>query len=121
VGAKYFSGVLDGAPVLLCAGDDLPRIGNNSVAVTTVEAIEFFDAIQIGQLMPVHNYISISLYSPYPVQAKTDVLIDSDRQIEKGQGNDHGVNKRGGQDIPKGGAFQPGQNGNFQFAMSIFN
>ena len=55
VGADRMAGMLDGAPILLCAPADLSDVTDQSVGVGAVGAVQFLQGIEVCEMMPVEN------------------------------------------------------------------
>lgn len=87
----------DWTPVLLTTGKDLACIGENSVCITTVAAVNFLDGIQIDQFMTIIDKVIAPLHAGYAVGAKTDLLIEGKCQVNHNQWHNHAVYDRRGQ------------------------
>ena len=55
MGAANLRGVADGAPILLRPPKDLPRVGENTVPIAAIDAVELFDGVQIAQPMTIKD------------------------------------------------------------------
>ena len=62
-------------PVLLGSASYLAYILNHAINVTAVNAIKFFNRIQVGQVMAVDQHEIITFYQGNAINAKTDLLI----------------------------------------------
>src|SRR5579872_4110082 len=69
------SGMLDGAPILLGPGGDLTHIGEESIRVRAVQAVDPFDSIQIGELVSIEDQIVASAYPADAIDRETYDLI----------------------------------------------
>ena len=93
----YAAGVLNWAPVLLGSAGDFARIGKNAVAVTAVNAVNFFDRIEISKMVTVDCNVKASFDARNTVGPETDVLVDCYAQVEQSDRGDHTVDERGDQ------------------------
>ena len=75
--------VFDGAPVFFGQTNDFPAIGDQSIAIRTVGAIDLFEPIQISQMISVIDKICRSLDTGNPTQGKANPLIDRDKDIHQ--------------------------------------
>jgi hypothetical protein len=73
---------------------DLPGIGDGPVGITTVDAIELLDRVQLRQMIAVDHEIVSTAQPRNAVNAETQILIQGDRQIENNQRDDHTVDNR---------------------------
>ncbi|GEM_PF-6957858 len=55
MGVTNASCMFDRAPELFGTGCDFPRIGDDAVGITAEHAIEFFDNIQVGEVLAVND------------------------------------------------------------------
>src|SRR5690606_25073831 len=99
MGAFYFAGVLDGAPVLFRQGANFPRIGKQPVAITAIQAIDLLHQVQVAQMAMVKHNIVRAFHERDTVEAKRCRRVDQQAQIQDEHGNDHPVNKGGRQYI----------------------
>ena len=79
------SGVLDRAPERLCPGGYFQSIGEKAVTVTAIDAVQFLDQIEIDEMVPVYDEVVAAHHPLDTVEGKTDMLIDSQKQVEYGQ------------------------------------
>ena len=82
MGPEYFAAMFDGAPVLFGAGCYFSCIGNYAICVTAKDAIEFFDEIQVGQVVAIDYDIFGSRNPRHPIKPKTNGLVNSDKCIQ---------------------------------------
>jgi len=67
VDIRHFARMLDWAPVLFRSRGDFPGVINHTDAITAVNTIEFFYAIELGELMAVDNNKIRTLHTGYAV------------------------------------------------------
>lgn len=73
----------DAAPVFLGSAGDLFHIAKDAVSIAAVHAAQFFQAIEISQLIAIPDQdIFRALYPIDPVYRETDELIESACQIK---------------------------------------
>ena len=92
-------GMLDRTPILLSAGTDFPDVGNKSVGVGTVEAVEFLNDVQVGELLAVVHQIVGALHLGNSIHGEAGRLVEGYEQIQEEKGYETGIDDRGGQDI----------------------
>ena len=99
----HLSGMFYWTPVLFCPGNHFPRVGHYSVPVSAIKTIQFFNTIEVDELMSVHDNIVGPFDPPNAIKAETDMLVHRYGEIKECDGNYHPVNKRRGQNIPESG------------------
>ena len=57
VSPNHAPGVLDRTPILLGAPGDLANVGNQSVGIRAVGAVELFERVQVGNVMAIEYQI----------------------------------------------------------------
>ena len=77
------SGVLDRAPILLRACGNFLDVGDQSVKVTAIAAVEFFNKIQIIQILRIEYDIVFALDFRDAVNRKAGGLINRDDQVHE--------------------------------------
>ena len=92
---KNFSGMLDGAKILLRPGGHLTGIGDKAIGISAIVAVELFDKVQIGQPSAIEDDEVRPADTRYSVCLEAHGLIEHDPQIEKGKGNVKGVDDGG--------------------------
>jgi len=80
---------------MLSAGNHFPRIRHHAFAIPAVNTVEFFNAVEIGQLVTIHDHVVAAFHPANAIQPETDVLMEHGGDIEKRDRHDHGVNERG--------------------------
>jgi len=109
--------VLDGTPVLLRSHDDLSNVCDQAIHVATVDAVEFFDAVQVRQLMPVDRDKPLPLHLWNSVEREANELIEGDGQIEEQEWNCHGANYGCGSDIARLTLSYPSEESDLELLM----
>ena len=75
--------VFDWTPILLSAGRDLRHKSENAIGIGAIQAVHFFNEIQISQAVPIEQNEIRSADFWNAVNWKTDHLINGDDQVEK--------------------------------------
>ena len=82
------------APVLLGTGNHFPDVFYQSVTVSAVHTVSFFNQVQVGQVVSVDVQVIATAYPWNSIDAETNMLVDGDTQIQESQRNDHSVYDR---------------------------
>jgi len=96
VGNVNVVGIFEGAPKIFSAGGNLSGVGDDAIAITAIQTIEFLRHVQIRQFMTVGDHIRTPRDQFKAINAKADVLIDGEKHIQKQQRHDHGIDQRCG-------------------------
>ena len=87
------------APILLCPGGYFLDIGNQTVGIAAVLAVDFLDRIQISEPMAVHRKIRPARNGGDTVNRKAHPLINGDPGIQQEQRHDQRIDDRSGQQV----------------------
>src|ERR1043166_3323440 len=79
VSANHAPGMLDWTPMLLRAPHDLANIGDQSIGVGAVRAVEFFERVQISKMVAIKYQIIVAAHLWNSVNGKTHGLINRDK------------------------------------------
>jgi hypothetical protein len=105
--AEHFSCMLDRAKILFGAGDDCAAIGDQPGAVGAIRAVEFFDDVQVSEMLAVENDVIGALHLANPVDRKTAGLVKTDAQVDQQQRKRHAVDDWAGQQVLRAVGEQP--------------
>ena len=94
VGTLHTAEMLDRAPVLLGAGGDLDHIGQDSVRIGAVLAVDLLNQIQIREMVSVKGQIFGASDPGDPVDRKADPLVGRTDQIQQGDRDQTRVDDR---------------------------
>jgi hypothetical protein len=97
MGAFHTSEMFDRTPVLFRSGGNFPDIGQNPIRVCAVLTVDLFNQVQVLEVVPVESQVVPSPDIRDPVKREADPLIKTANQIQKGDGDQAGINDRGGQ------------------------
>ncbi|MMZ65971.1 hypothetical protein D1872_284190 [compost metagenome] len=92
-------GMLNRAPELLRTCCHFTRISHQTIEVTTVDAVEFFNPVEISQILAVEHNIVTSPHQRNLVDPKVDMHVECDKKVENDTRNKHRVDDRRSQDI----------------------
>jgi hypothetical protein len=92
--AKYLARVLDRTEILLGPRYDLADIGDDPGAIGAIAAVEFFEPIEIFEVLPVEHDIVTAANLFDAIDWKASRLIKGDAQVNNRQRHDHGVDDR---------------------------
>ena len=109
--------VLDGAPVLLGTGGDFSDVGDETVSVGAIVAIEAFEEVEVTEFAAVEEDVGIARDFRDAVDRKRKRLIDGDEKIEQQKRDDAGVDERRGERDEKSGLADVAPQGSLQLAM----
>ncbi|MDP5347680.1 MAG: hypothetical protein NWQ32_04730 [Paracoccaceae bacterium] len=87
-------GMFDRAPIGLGPARDLLHIANQPVAIAAIDAVEFLQRVQIGQMMPVDADEIGAAHGLDAVDRKADPLVYGDHQVQSHAGDDQAVDQR---------------------------
>ena len=113
--------MFDRAEILFSSGDHFSYIGNHAVAVCAVGTVEFFDKIQVIELLPVVENVVAAFHLFDAVDRKAGQLIKRHEEIRDQQRNDHRVNNRAGDQVLRAVGDQPAKEIRFQSFMCFFD
>ena len=91
--------VFDWAPILLSLGSNLCCVGEDTVCVSAVGAIEFLESVEVWDKVTVNDDECRASDSRHSVETKTDGLVQRERQVQKSNGNHHRVDERSGKNV----------------------
>ncbi len=91
VGARDFQRMLDGAPILLGTAGHLAGISDDAIAVVAIRAIELLNAVEVAQAMAVDDDVRFAPDTRDAPSGKINPLKQADRNVEQGDGYDHGI------------------------------
>lgn len=94
MGAVNTLSMFDWAPVLFSTCHYLLNVGQDSVAIAAIDAVEFFNQVEVGKLMPIDDEVVPTAYPRDTIGAEADVLIGSYRQINNQYWKDHSIDDR---------------------------
>ena len=77
--------MFNGAPMLFRAAGDFTRIGDDAVCIPAKGAIHRLDEVKISEMMPVDNDIVGPRDPRNAVNAKTDMLVNGNPDIDQHQ------------------------------------
>ena len=86
--------VPDRAPVLLGPRGNLANGGQHAVRVAAIHAIQLFDRIQVGEVLPIDHDVVRTWDPRDPVQRKTEPLVEADPQIDEPDRHDERIDER---------------------------
>ena len=87
------AGVLDRAPILLGSRRNFTDIGNQPVAIAAIDAIQLLYRVQIGQQVAVKHDVVRAFHLGNAVDRKADGLKNRDKQIQKDERHDQGIDE----------------------------
>jgi hypothetical protein len=90
--------MFDRTPIGFCSRCDLLDIGDQAVSIRTIDAVEFFDCVQISQPVTIEDDVVAALDPWDAVDPEADRLVQGHRKIQKREGNDHRVDEGRRQD-----------------------
>ena len=121
MGAEYLARVLDRAKVLLGSRHDLAHVGNKPSSIRTISAVEFFDEIEVFEMLPVkHDIVGTTDFRNF-VNRETGRLIEADEQIENNQRDDHAVDDRSGDQVLRTVGNEPVKKSHFEPAVRVLD
>lgn len=94
-------GMLDWAPILFGPSRDFDRVGEEPVHIAAIEAIELLEEIEVFEESSVIDEVILPQHPRDPIERKGRELIHRQENIEDDPGDDHGVDKWSGEDIPE--------------------
>jgi len=80
--AQHLARVFDRTKILFSSGNDLGDIRDQAGAVCTIRAMEFFDEVQIAEVLPVKHDIVAAPHFRYLVNREASPLIQAYAQIQ---------------------------------------
>lgn len=92
--------VLDAAPVDFRAPCDGHGVGIETVDVFTVDAVDFFDPVQIREFPSIKADILAAAHVGEAVEGEAHPVIDFDTHIQEECGKEHTINEGGGEQLP---------------------
>lgn len=111
--------VLDGAKILLGAGQDFRHVGHQAVAVFAVGAVEFLDGIEVAQVPPVKHQVVAAPHAGNAVDRKADPLVQAHAGVEHQERKDHAVDQRPGDQVLRPVFYQPAQHAGLELAVRV--
>jgi hypothetical protein len=75
--------MLDWTPILFGASRDLRRVSENTVGISAIQAVQFFNRIQVRQAVPIKQNKVRSPDFRNAVNWKAGRLVDGEDQVEK--------------------------------------
>ena len=88
--------MLDRTPELFCFSPNDRNILEKSVNITTVDAVDLLQCIQLAQLVSINSYIFRSLDIWDPIKLETDPMVDLSTYIKEKYRKDHPIYERCG-------------------------
>ena len=106
--------VLDRAPVLLGAGGDLARVGDQAGGVAAIGAVEFLERVEIRQLGAVEDDVIAAPDLADAVERETDGVVDGQAEVENRQRHDEAVDERRREQVLRPAGEQPADEAGFE-------
>jgi hypothetical protein len=86
--------VLDRTPIGLGAGSDFSYVADQAVGVRAVGAVEFFQGVEIRQMVAVEHQVIGAPHLYQTVGGKADCLIQRHANVQQDKGDDQRVDER---------------------------
>ncbi len=83
VGVENLARVLDGTEILFGTRNDLLTVGEQSHPIGTIQTINSFDDVQIGQMLVVEHDVIAAFDPGDAVNGEAAQLIKTDAQVEQ--------------------------------------
>jgi hypothetical protein len=115
------SRVLDRTPVLFRASCNLHGVGEHTVAIRAIQAIDALESIQVAQSLAVNRDVVPSARFRYAVDGKANGLIDGNEQVQQYKWNENSVDKWRGKNREKSGMQDVTEQGSFQPAVLLLD
>ena len=112
------SRVFDRAPVLFCSSCYFMDIGEQSVEVSAVYAVELFDGVEVAEGVSVDDDIIATFDLGNLVDGKADSLEERDQEIQAQDGKEAGPDKGDGKNVEEFRVLQvKGNSGGNEFVL----
>lgn len=86
--------VFDRAPMLFGASGDFRRVGQQSIAISTINAVQLFQSVEVGQVLAVEGDVIIAPDLLNSVDRKANGLVEAYEYVQQNKRHDHRIDHR---------------------------